>query len=257
MNNNQSKVSVITVVYNDVSNIEETILSVINQDYPNIEYVVIDGGSSDGTIELIKRYEYKLAYYLSEPDNGIYDAMNKGIVKVKGQLVNFMNSGDTFYENDTVSKVMKMYDQKSDVIYGDSRRFFRHEVIIDRARLSTLNYMPNCHQAFFVKSKLLKENLFETSYKICADAKFFYDAYNSGNKFQYIPVVICNYDNTDGVSSRNMTLQVREIARIENKDKTLLWKINYTLFLTKLLIRMITPKFLLQLYRIFENRLKS
>ena len=97
MNNNQSKVSVITVVYNDVSNIEETILSVINQDYPNIEYVVIDGGSSDGTIELIKRYEYKLAYYLSEPDNGIYDAMNKGIVKVKGQLVNFMNSGDTFY----------------------------------------------------------------------------------------------------------------------------------------------------------------
>ena len=78
-----------------------------------------------------------------------------------------------------------------------------------------------------------------------------------GNKFQYIPVVICNYDNTDGVSSRNMTVQVREIARIENKDKTLLWNINYTLFLTKLLIRMITPKFLLQLYRIFKNRLKS
>jgi len=87
-------ISIVTVVYNDVANIEETILSVINQNYENIEYIVIDGKSDDGTTAIIKKHEHIIKYWISEEDKGIYDAMNKGIVVAKGDLITFMNSGD-------------------------------------------------------------------------------------------------------------------------------------------------------------------
>jgi glycosyltransferase involved in cell wall biosynthesis len=89
-------ISIITVVYNGVSILEPTILSVINQTYKNIEYIIIDGGSTDGTVDIIKNYEDRLAYWISETDKGIYDAMNKGIDKATGIWINFMNSGDCF-----------------------------------------------------------------------------------------------------------------------------------------------------------------
>ena len=82
-------ITVVTVVFNDVQHIEETILSVVNQTYPNIEYIIIDGGSTDGTVDIIKKYEERIAYWVSEPDQGIYDAMNKGIQKATGEWINF------------------------------------------------------------------------------------------------------------------------------------------------------------------------
>ena len=87
-----SLISVITVSYNAVSTIEQTILSVINQTYSNIEYIIIDGGSTDGTIDIIRRYEDKIAYWVSEPDRGIYDAMNKGASKANGEYIAFLNT---------------------------------------------------------------------------------------------------------------------------------------------------------------------
>jgi glycosyltransferase involved in cell wall biosynthesis len=93
---NNTLISIITVVYNGVSTIEQTILSVINQTYKNIEYIIIDGSSTDGTVDIIKKYEKHLIYWVSEPDKGIYDAMNKGIRKATGEWLNFMNSGDIF-----------------------------------------------------------------------------------------------------------------------------------------------------------------
>ena len=90
------KISVVTVVFNDHLHIEQTLCSVLSQTYDNIEYIVIDGGSTDGTVQIIKKYANKLAYWVSEPDKGVYDAMNKAISHVTGTYVSFMNSGDSF-----------------------------------------------------------------------------------------------------------------------------------------------------------------
>src|ERR1700761_7114863 len=94
----QPILSVITIVYNNVNDIERTMLSVLNQTYGHIEYIVIDGKSNDGTLEIIKRYENRIAKLISEKDEGIYDAMNKGIAAATGDYVIFMNSGDEFYD---------------------------------------------------------------------------------------------------------------------------------------------------------------
>ena len=99
-------ISVVTVSYNAVSTIEQTILSVINQTYPNVEYIIIDGGSTDGTVDIIKKYADKIAYWVSEPDKGIYDAMNKGVVVATGEWINFMNAGDIFTDSDVIDKLL-------------------------------------------------------------------------------------------------------------------------------------------------------
>ena len=91
-NNIKPLITVVTICYNAVDTIEETIKSVIEQTYPNIEYIVIDGGSKDGTVDIIKKYQDKISYWVSEPDRGIYDAMNKGTMKANGRWINFMNS---------------------------------------------------------------------------------------------------------------------------------------------------------------------
>src|SRR5690606_40848321 len=101
----QPVLSVITVVYNNVRDIERTLLSVLNQVYPHIEYIVIDGGSNDGTKEVIQKYQERIAHFVSEPDRGIYDAMNKGLAVATGEYVLFMNSGDELYDASTVEAV--------------------------------------------------------------------------------------------------------------------------------------------------------
>ena len=100
------KISVITVVYNSVSYIERTIQSVLSQTYPHIEYIIIDGGSGDGTTEIIKKYSGSLAYWVSEPDKGLYDAMNKGLAKATGEFVWFINSGDEISGSKTDSDMI-------------------------------------------------------------------------------------------------------------------------------------------------------
>ena len=113
-------ISIITISYNAVKDIENTILSVLNQTYPNIEYIIIDGGSTDGTLDIIKKYQDKITYWVSEPDKGIYDAMNKGTLKATGEWLNFMNAGDTFYNEQVLENVFRDNNwENTDVIYGD------------------------------------------------------------------------------------------------------------------------------------------
>ena len=114
------KISIITVCFNAADIIEKTVLSVLSQSYTDYEYIIIDGGSTDGTMEVLNRYSKQIATIISEPDRGIYDAMNKGISKAHGEWVNFMNAGDTFVDSDVLSKVFeKSYTSDICFLYSD------------------------------------------------------------------------------------------------------------------------------------------
>ena len=116
---NEPLISIVTVVYNGEKHLEQTIQSVINQNYDNVEYIIIDGGSTDGTIEIVKKYEDQIDYWVSEKDQGIYDAMNKGLRLVSGNLVGYINADD-YYMSDILSDIAEVYQQEhKDVIYGD------------------------------------------------------------------------------------------------------------------------------------------
>ncbi|MFA6126530.1 MAG: glycosyltransferase family 2 protein [Bacteroidales bacterium] len=157
-------VSVITVVYNSLSLIEKTLCNVIAQTYPNIEYIVVDGGSTDGTNEIIRLYETQISYWISEPDRGIYDAMNKGLAAATGDFVWFMNAGDLIYTADTLEKVMTGDESSGNdgyglIYYGDTMIVDSsyHEIGLRRLRppevltwQSFKKGMLVCHQAIIV-----------------------------------------------------------------------------------------------------------
>lgn len=250
-------VTIITVVFNAKDQIEQTISSVFNQNYKKIEYIIIDGASTDGTLEIIKNFQIKINngefpnisyHFISEKDNGIYYAMNKGIDLATGEWINFMNAGDSFFSNNIIIDFLRLYDNESEIVYGGSNRIFKFGNFIDMGKLSNLIYMNNCHQAFFVKTFLLKINHFNIIYHICADANFFYEMYYSKHKFQYIPLIICNYENSEGFSLKNNKLYFKEKAIIEKINNTFKYKCSYFVFLLKLNIKKLIPFQLLELY---------
>lgn len=113
------RISIITVSYNSAGTIERTIKSVIQQDYGDVEYIVIDGGSTDGTVDVIRKYEKKIFFWLSEPDEGIYDAMNKGIRRATGEIIAFLNSDD-WYQKNILSEVAEQFqDNNTQIVCGD------------------------------------------------------------------------------------------------------------------------------------------
>ena len=220
------KVSVITVCYNAIIGIDKTIKSVVGQTYPEIEYIVIDGGSTDGTLDVINNYREKISYFVSEPDGGIYDAMNKGIKAATGEWINFMNAGDTFSSKTIISTVFSEgHKDGIEVIYGDV--YFKESqdcIYLQPAR--PLNFlrraMPFCHQSSFVKKETLKE--FDKQFQICADYSFFYSLYHDKpNSFCYKSVPISVYDNRHGLSIDNPRQHRHENLEIRSKHKDLRW----------------------------------
>lgn len=175
----KTKFSIITICYNSQHEIEKTILSVIHQEQRILfEYIIIDGGSTDKTIEIIKSYKNNIDVVISEPDAGIYDAMNKGIKYAKGEWILFMNSGDTFANKDVLKTIAKEIEENkinSDIIYGNViKQYVDKKIPFKAEKLSLLRYrMPFSHQSTLVKAELLKEELFDTRFKIAADYNFF------------------------------------------------------------------------------------
>ena len=187
-----SLITVVTVVYNGEKFLEETILSVINQTYDNVEYIIIDGGSSDGTLDIIKKYEHAIDYWVSEKDKGIYDAMNKGISLATGEWINFMNGGDSFYS------LTVLHDVFSNNSYPDATILYgNHQVIYPsgRTRFAKSGLVENmwkgsqfCHQASFIKVSYHKNNIYNIYTKIVGDFEFFYKAWKNGRKFKYVDI---------------------------------------------------------------------
>lgn len=175
----QPTFSIITITYNAVRLVEQTLLNVLSQSYPNIEYIVIDGGSTDGTVDIIRRYESGLAYWVSEPDKGIYDAMNKGLQKATGDYVWFINAGDTLCSSDTVQSVVsKLQKRKAlpDIIYGETnivdeeRRSLGLRRLRAPRKLSWKSFrmgMLVCHQSFIPKRAIAPS--YDLQYRYSAD----------------------------------------------------------------------------------------
>lgn len=213
------KISVITVVYNGKNDIESTILSVINQTYYNIEYIIIDGGSTDGTQDVIKKYQDKISFWISEPDIGIYDAMNKGAAIAKGEWLSFMNAGDSFYNEKTIEKVFLNDFSNTDIIYGSVNCTNKYEslVILPKPLLDIENHMFFCHQSSFVRTEVFMRFKFNLKFKIAADYELFYTLYKEKFRFKEILECISVFEADNGVSSRNFHTLKREFLLINKK----------------------------------------
>jgi len=199
---NAPKISIVTVVYNDKKHLEKTIKSVINQTYDNVEYIVIDGGSTDGAINIIKKYESKIFHWVSESDNGIYDAMNKGINLATGQWINFMNAGDIFYSSETLQEVFYNQQYEAEIIYGDY--LADHGYFTERVAAKNISQlwqgMAFCHQSAFISTQYHKKNKYSLRYSISGDFNFFYEAFQGGTRFQYFEKIVSIFA-CDGISS--------------------------------------------------------
>jgi glycosyltransferase involved in cell wall biosynthesis len=197
-------ISVITINFENLKELQKTFTSVISQTYQDLEYIVIDGGSQDGTVNFLQEHSTALSYWVSEQDNGIYDAMNKGVKAAKGEWIVFMNSGDLFFQDDTIEQIAPYLVGANDVVYGGC------ELIIDdeygyrtsQAQPTDLSLIwhqiPTCHQSVFVKRELQSRYPFNTSLAWCADHDFLARLYQLGSKFQEISIIVSRFDASGG-----------------------------------------------------------
>ncbi len=216
------RISVITVCYNAEKVMEDTVRSVLSQDYDNLEYIIVDGASSDGTLSIIRKYENdKRINWVSEPDKGIYDAMNKGIAMAEGDYIQFLNAGDVFIDVHVVRRMAVFLRQNAtDIAYGHILYRYPDDSVRQRSYTqfcaSKFYYLlGDCinHQAIFAKRECLEKG-FDISYKICADREWMLRMKKAGYKFQASNLVICEYSlSEESISIKNRVLSDQEVCR--------------------------------------------
>jgi glycosyltransferase len=215
-------ISIITVSYNAAATIEETILSVINQDYDNIEYIIIDGGSTDGTLDIIRKYEDKIAYWVSEKDYGLYHAMNKGIERTNGDIIGMINADDYYYVG-AISKVIKTFEDKKlsqHIFFGDMQH---GDVLVPGWRPKAIKRSAfGTHPSMFVPREVYNAiGMYKLQYKILSDYDFMYRAFNV-HKIRplYLNERIAFF-RPGGLSSNNIFRAYTEemLIKLENGEK--------------------------------------
>jgi len=196
-------ITVVTVVYNAVGTLEHTIKSVLGQQNVNVDYIIVDGGSTDGSLEIIRKYENSLAYCVSEPDNGIYDAMNKAILHAKGDWIYFLGADDVFFSPTVLEQVSKKLISDDTVYYGNV--LFKHSNKTYDGKFNILKLATRniSHQSIFYPNAVFKKYKFNTAYKIFADYHLNIVLFNSEEfKFKYIPITIAIFDDLGTSGSR-------------------------------------------------------
>ncbi len=223
--NMKPKISIITITFDDGPRLEATISSVLGQTYKNIEYIIIDGGSSDNSVDIIKLYEDRLSFWITEKDDGIYDAMNKGILQATGSFVNFMNSGDEFHSKESLTDLFNCIDLKgvlnADIIYGN------HAVkSVSGLKIMRPKALPNinrgslfCHQSAFIATKFHKTSLYNIHNPIAADFEFFYLAYLDNRVFKHVDQTICTII-PGGISDINRIETIVSWWNVVNKTRS-------------------------------------
>jgi glycosyltransferase involved in cell wall biosynthesis len=229
-------VSIITVCYNAEEFIENAINSVLNQRYTNIEYIIIDGSSTDNTVPIINKYKSKIAFFLSEPDNGMYEAMNKGIKAATGDILYFLNSDDIFYDEYIVENVVKMFQKNNDaeLIYGPIiiRYPTTNESFIQTHDSITKSYFIEgaiCQQAMFYKASSFKKcGLFDDTYKVVGDYEWVLRAFYKYNiKRKYYRGIIAIFRNGGMCSSE-------KFSNLHDKERRKAMKQYFNIFNIKL-----------------------
>lgn len=215
MNNHLTppRLSVITVVLNGEQHLEKTIRSVIQ--FPEIEYILIDGGSTDGTLDIIHKYTNTISFWSSEPDKGIFDAMNRGLAYASGQTINMLNCGDTF-NPEYLKLLLNESDLQDCVIYSDYYRVY-DELHLKRKYSSDMNYhkgMSICHQTMFIGKNVYKQiGNYSLTYRFAADYDFMIRMINGNVFFKKIPLIGVNF-LADGATARHLQTSIREASTI-------------------------------------------
>ena len=193
------KLSIITIVYNNAADIERTLRSVINQTYRHIEYIIIDGASTDGTLDIINKYRSSLSKLVSEPDKGIYDAMNKGLQQASGDYVLFMNSGDEIYAGDTIEKIFST-DPGADIYYGETEMIDAEGKSLGRRRHKAPKQLRHgsfrfgmsvSHQAICIKRSIIQP--YNLKYQLSSDIDWILNAVKRAKKIVNVHQYVAKY----------------------------------------------------------------
>ncbi len=210
------KFSIITVNYNNKEGLKRTIESVIHQSFRGFEFIVIDGGSTDGSADVLQAYDEQITYWVSEPDHGIYHAMNKGILQAKGDYLNFMNSGDCFYDKNVLQKVAT-YGYDDDFIVGKDYHYNNEtgqgHVSIQPPRTTMIHFFVATldHQSSFIKRALFEDSLYDENHRLVSDWIFFTEKIVKEQKHvQFISDIICRREE-GGLSEQQRDQNRQEI----------------------------------------------
>ncbi len=214
------KFSIITVTYNAGNVLENTIQSIITQTYKNVEYIIIDGGSKDNTLDIAHRYSKHISMLVSEPDKGLYDAMNKGLKLATGDYVCFLNAGDCLHEDETLFLIVRSINKNflPDIIYGETQIVDIEGHFLHMRRLSTPEYlnwksfqngMLVCHQAFLTRREVAIKNMYNLKYRFSADFDWCIRVMKDSTTFHNTHITIIDYLN-EGMTTQNHKASLKE-----------------------------------------------
>lgn len=229
--------SIITVTFNSEKYLEQTIKSVIDQGISELEYIIIDGGSTDRTIEIIKKYSNFISYWVSENDNGIYDAINKGIKASNGRYIGIINSDD-WYEDGALAKIEQIFNHSQiDIICGILRLWEDNTILgVQGNTKSFLKYGMISHPTCIIKREIYDNiGFFDTNFKIAGDYDFMMRCYQKNAIFSFIEVIIANF-RTSGISNVDSTRRIIEFNKIQYKNN-LISKKKYIIEIIKICIK--------------------
>lgn len=238
------KISIVTVCYNSQDTIAFTLNSILNQDYKNIEHIIIDGGSTDNTLNIINQYNFKNKIFISEKDKGIYDAMNKGIALSTGEFVTTLNADDIYHNNSTISDVVKLIKESpNEKIFIGNVVFFKHNMFNNIVRIYEAKFfkkwmlnigvMPP-HPAAFIKKEIYKMYNYNINFKIAADFEFFLKLFKINNyNFKYLDLTIVRM-RTGGISGKNILSYLISTIEIYKAFKEYKIKKNYLTILARI-----------------------
>lgn len=200
------KLSIVTINYNNLGGLQQTYASIVSQTFTDFEWIVIDGGSTDGSREFIEQHQSHFAYWCSEPDGGIYRALNKGVGFAHGEYISFMNAGDCYFEANTLQKVFSA-PHKGDILYGDTLFVKENSEEVkrytDTITFNWLRHFTINHQSSFTRRVIFDQLQFDPKYRILADRKFWMQSMLAGFSFEHIPHVVARYDYC-GYSTTNI-----------------------------------------------------